>query len=472
MCIKKWISLAIALVMLTGMFAAAPIATAEEEYQSAISGPLLYAAPGDEEWSEGIDLDAFRSYLFEKLANCESSISIESYNLSMSAIRNVLEFIQLEIPEAFHVDFNNLRYTYNRNEKIVDLRVAYLFDKAEFQAKYAEVQAVAKKMVKGIKYLGEVEKALLLHDRIILHCAYEEEEFLPMDFTLYGALIERTAVCQGYSLAYKYLLKMVGMESYICSSQLLNHAWNIVTVNGTKYHVDVTWDDPVSDRAGRVKHNNFLRSTQGIISTKHHVNGFYDFDATPVDTTYDNYFWQKSDAAFQQVGEEIYYIVKKASTINRYSDQSVLLNIEDYWWAGPGAYYPGCYSHLSSDGYNLIYSLTNKVYKLNPETMENEVLFAPSSAEGTYLNIYSFILEGSTLKCVLSTSPNYDKTDLIVNETEEYELPTAPPMQVAVTIMQSLIGMRVETDDETMDLNADGRLSIADAVYLLRGLVA
>ena len=36
------------------------------------------------------------------------------------------------------------------------------------------------------------------------------------------------------------------------------HTWNIVTVDGERYHVDVTWGDPVPDTPGEVNYRWFL----------------------------------------------------------------------------------------------------------------------------------------------------------------------------------------------------------------------
>ena len=49
----------------------------------------------------------------------------------------------------------------------------------------------------------------------------------------------------------------------------MNHIWNLIKIDGKWYHVDVTWDDPIMDKPGRVKHDNFLRSDDGIKDTDH-----------------------------------------------------------------------------------------------------------------------------------------------------------------------------------------------------------
>lgn len=56
-------------------------------------------------------------------------------------------------------------------------------------------------------------------------------------------------VCDGYARAYKILMDKAGIPTdYVSGSNRFNsnlsgHAWNLVKLDGTWYHVDVTWDD-------------------------------------------------------------------------------------------------------------------------------------------------------------------------------------------------------------------------------------
>ena len=61
-------------------------------------------------------------------------------------------------------------------------------------------------------------------------------------YNAYGVLVLRDAVCMGYALAYDYLLEQVGIKTLYCSSDALNHAWNIVRLGREYYNLDSTWD--------------------------------------------------------------------------------------------------------------------------------------------------------------------------------------------------------------------------------------
>lgn len=85
----------------------------------------------------------------------------------------------------------------------------------------------------------------------------------------HAALVGRNAVCDGWSLAYKYLLDRVGVASAVVwgraggsQNHAGNHAWNIVDLSNGEAarhrwaYVDITWDGTCS-AGGVICHANF-----------------------------------------------------------------------------------------------------------------------------------------------------------------------------------------------------------------------
>ena len=177
--------------------------------------------------------------------------------------------------------------------------VPYAFEKDEYTRRQAEFDtAVVKALEKASAATDEVTKALRLHDYIIENCEYDvvardSHDQSPLARTAYSALVRRKAVCEGYAMAYRYLLSRVGIASEEVLSDAMNHCWNYVRLGENWYHVDVTWDDPVS-RGGKptgiVSRENFLLSDAAIRVKEH-----YDWDVRGLppasDTTYDNHDW-------------------------------------------------------------------------------------------------------------------------------------------------------------------------------------
>lgn len=99
------------------------------------------------------------------------------------------------------------------------------------------------------------EKLKTLHDYIVLSTRYDKDNFLsdtipPEAHTAYGAFINNTAVCDGYTEALHSLLLAAGIDSRIVVGEAngpdgwVGHAWLIVNIDNKYSHVDVTWADP------------------------------------------------------------------------------------------------------------------------------------------------------------------------------------------------------------------------------------
>lgn len=109
---------------------------------------------------------------------------------------------------------------------------------------------------------SDYEKAAFVHDFIVLNCTYDIDTFnkylnnsadgTSLSYTSYGCLVNRKAVCEGYSKAYKLILNRLNIECEVVSGTATNnmstgnHAWNYIKLDDGYYLVDVTWDDPVS----------------------------------------------------------------------------------------------------------------------------------------------------------------------------------------------------------------------------------
>ncbi|WP_170832668.1 InlB B-repeat-containing protein [Butyrivibrio sp. INlla16] len=101
---------------------------------------------------------------------------------------------------------------------------------------------------------GILEKELAVHDILLEINTYDNECYTSrnpnhLGHTAYGALINGTSVCDGYSMAFSYLLEGINVNSITVGgyagsgSERGGHAWNMVQVGGDWYETDTTWDD-------------------------------------------------------------------------------------------------------------------------------------------------------------------------------------------------------------------------------------
>lgn len=375
--------------------------------------------------SEWVNTEVFRELLIENIGKTNVLIDISSLNLPHSAWENVVDFIFYNLPEAFNV--YDLGSSHDGTQ-LLSLHLGYR-DFADTPEEYAEcfgrMKAGADRLLSGIENnsaLSDEYKALLLHDRL---CVYNEYPFYTditdIEHTAYGALANGSSVCQGYAMAYMYLLNRVGIKNYYVSSGKLNHAWNIVYIDGKPYHVDVTFDDinwekqGLRNVSGALHHKNFLVSTNTLRNRDHNA---YDFDSTPADTKYDNYYWGNSDTEFQLVGNKIYYIDNRSAELRCLGNDAPLTSVSDTWTAGGYSYWAGNYSRLSSAGGELFYSVSDSIYKYTAETGECEKIYTPYLHEG--FSIYGFTYKDGNLIYEVNTAPAGGDYTYLKRETAPY----------------------------------------------------
>ena len=96
---------------------------------------------------------------------------------------------------------------------------------------------------------SDFSKIQTIYDYVCRHVTYDNENLndnsYKLKFTAYAALINGTAVCQGYSSLIYRMAKQEGIDSRIIAST--THGWNIVRMDGLYYYLDATWDSKTPD---------------------------------------------------------------------------------------------------------------------------------------------------------------------------------------------------------------------------------
>lgn len=126
-----------------------------------------------------------------------------------------------------------------------------------------ETQKVNKKVKSALEALdledaSRYRKVKKIHDYIVNKLTYDSSYTY---YTAYNALFDKTAVCQGYALLFYKMATDAGVPCRIVTSQ--THAWNIVKMGDKWYHVDTTWDDPVSEKPV-LRYTYFLKGSDSV----------------------------------------------------------------------------------------------------------------------------------------------------------------------------------------------------------------
>ena len=143
-----------------------------------------------------------------------------------------------------------------------------------------ELYSIVSKL-KGSTY----DKILQVHNYLVDNIVYNSSNNDEISHTLYGALINKTAVCDGYAKAFKYILDNIGISCVeVCgiaqnsAGATESHAWNDVLLDGRWYAVDVTWDDPIiiggnGILTNELRYSYFLKGSDTFYSS-HQEDGY------------------------------------------------------------------------------------------------------------------------------------------------------------------------------------------------------
>jgi len=198
------------------------------------------------------------------------------------------------ILEAYFYD--NPQYYYVSNEYIISTTNLKVMTFSTLELKYLirkndEIAINNKKLETAIDSLlskcitetmTDFEKEVAIHDALVentTYYQYEDIEAIPeIKHTAYGALVEKEAVCDGYSKAFKMLLEKAGIDSIIISGSTDNvlHAWNLVELDGKYYHVDVT-SNKLQEESKRYVVHTYFNLNDINISKTHTTGSFFTY---------------------------------------------------------------------------------------------------------------------------------------------------------------------------------------------------
>lgn len=198
--------------------------------------------------------------------------------------------VKYDNPQLFWLGYEYGMGTDDENNVFIrldsdDVEYGYIYTQAERISMMAELQSAVSSIIKECvsPEMSQYEKELALHDWICNNVEYDhksgENAINGNDsdadheaWTAYGALINKKAVCEGYSKAFQLLLYNVGINSnLICgyTDDRSAHMWNSVNIDGKWYHVDVLWDDV--EEAEYSPSHAFFNVTTAFINKTHTI---------------------------------------------------------------------------------------------------------------------------------------------------------------------------------------------------------
>lgn len=201
---------------------------------------------------------------------------LERYiNIDYTEYNNDINNLTLNNGEGFKEVIgvlNNFVHPYNSSNNIKltyggDYTLGITVNKAYSEEEINEINIIVDNVITDniTNSTPTREKIKIVHDYIIDNTQYDKlkyenkEDNTYKSNTAYGVLIEGYGTCNGYADAMSIFLNKMNIINYKISND--EHIWNLVYIDGNWYHLDLTWDDPISD-------TNINRDTYFLITTE------------------------------------------------------------------------------------------------------------------------------------------------------------------------------------------------------------
>ena len=258
--------------------------------------------------------------IYDALVNLKDSADISSYgvprtqdefNKMAPKIFSIREKVLDEHPEVFYFDHSGSRLSVSGGK--LTLGFTYKYSADEIQRRKNEVETVVNTIInKNIKPdMTELEKVMAIHDYLVLNTVYDLNADCAHD--VYGLLVKKRGVCQGYALSMNLLLNRLGIKSIGVISKEMNHMWNMVNIDGEWYHMDCTWDDPVPNRDGVVRYKYFALSDVEIAKGETEGDKHKGWDPSKVHTCTSDRFKYLSDMDYVVKTDKYMYYKSESS---------------------------------------------------------------------------------------------------------------------------------------------------------------
>lgn len=248
---------------------------------------------------EGMEIDYYRTYalsesereIYDEAVECLGKMeTVVPLPTDSSVYQKILDIIRLEQLSFSHV--SGRKNEYNPQNQEFEVSFTYRLNADEISSMNMAAEKAAKEIVGQLTPdMDDYEKLKFFHDYLVLNCENStEDEYAD---TIYGTLVRKKALCEGYAKSFSYLCNLAGIENVIVTGEAsVAHMWNMVKLGGNWYHVDVTWDKPddaLHEEYPDVILYQYFMVTDSVIKNNHTI---WEYPAAPPKAygTNENYF--------------------------------------------------------------------------------------------------------------------------------------------------------------------------------------
>lgn len=446
------------------------------------------------------DEEAATEKILTAFENMQTRVDVSECNINVKDLSKLYFSAVYENPQYFYVETTcSFSYDFFTNT-ITSINIFYnddlyitvdgqkQIDKRHIAEQRAELEAAYNKIIAMVPdTMSKIEIVLFLHEYLAGSIYYDYDNLINSTapdsvYNAYGALVDKVAVCQGYSMAFILLCKEFDINVIYAASFENNHGWNMVEIDGNWYHLDITFDDPVYNLSGQrlyysaLRHSYFLVGDADINDTNHDNSTMaYSYSqATPDANKTLCGIWSGVEGAMLYCDGYWYYSVDHSIVKSKIDGSDRTVITENC----------GMNVNMTTDGEKIYYCNTKGIYSVNFDgsnkttlyTAVNETIYGCYFENG-YIR-FEYINQNAKREekgLLISDEAAFDKVtseeeDEIVDDIISGDLNGDNKVTVGdILVLKNNIMQGIATERD--DVNGDGKITVAD-ILAIKALIA
>lgn len=233
-------------------------------------------------------------------------------------LTQIIQFVSYDHPELFYVDFSRLAYL--KGALGIKFEPAYAGSPSQLKHKRECLQSQAMGILSKM-HAARIEtpyaKVRWIHNYLIRYIHYDYQSLQTSGRTAHnivGVLQEKRAVCEGIAKTFLYLCSLEQIQAALMTGSANGgemrleetslHAWNLVCLDDTWYHIDCTFDLCQSQEVNANRYDYFCLSDADMM--KDHT-----FESRVVCPSNDKSYFQQTHRSIKSP-RELKAFVRKA----------------------------------------------------------------------------------------------------------------------------------------------------------------
>ena len=194
--------------------------------------------------------------IIEAVRDNKVELSISEYQVTPEEALRVYFNLHTSNPDLAYAD-NNAKCIY-KDGRALKLCMAYKIAPTEIEREKEAVNGEIERICSLCSgELADIDKVKIVYRHLIHSTVYSSNgEYA----TPYELLINKRGTCLSYAYSFKLIMDKLGIPSEIVSSRSMRHAWNIVKLGDSWYHIDLAYSNIDSNQLKEAVYANALKS--------------------------------------------------------------------------------------------------------------------------------------------------------------------------------------------------------------------